>query len=231
MDREPPTTVRNGPAAKVPTQAPGSARQPGKPRLKRAWPLGLQGRLVAAFILLLMLGLEADGLLYASQTRERLVALLGEQARQLAWGLSLASQQPLAGGQTTQLRQIGQDMLRTRNVLFVVFYDANFHPVAFAHRDPDYTASDLTLKVVRPSALMQTHLDSSPVLGDFVQVVAPILGPRPISKFGSAGNQRLLGYVAVGVSQTPNRPRLFASISSPAHRRACRVRRIAPGRF
>jgi hypothetical protein len=60
--------------------------------------LGLQGRLVVAFMLLLMMGLEADGVLYASQTSQRLVELLGEQARQLAWGLSMSSQESLVAG-------------------------------------------------------------------------------------------------------------------------------------
>jgi diguanylate cyclase (GGDEF)-like protein len=192
----------------MPPHAPGLSAKLGKARSKRAWPLGLQGRLVAAFMLLLMLGLEADGFLYASQTRQRMVALLGEQARQLAWGLSLASQQPMAGGETPALRQIGQDLLRTRNVLFVVFYNAKFQPVAVAHRDPDYKASELTFKVARPAALMQVRLDSSPLLGDYVQVLAPILGSRQTIT-SAASTQRLLGYVAVGVSQTPEQAQLI----------------------
>ena len=180
--------------------------------IRRRWPFGLQGRLVISFTLLLMLGLEADGLLYASQTGQRLVSLLGEQARQLAWGLSLASQQPMAAGQNTALREISQDLLRTRNVLFVVFYDAHFRPVAYAHRDPDYQATGLDFKDARPSALMQVHSGSSPVLGDYVEVISPILS-RPGAIAASASTlstpgQRLIGYVAVGVSQTPEQAQL-----------------------
>jgi diguanylate cyclase (GGDEF)-like protein len=184
-------------------------RSTAPPKGRRVWPLGLQGRLVISFMLLLMLGLEADGLLYASQTSQRLVALLGEQAKQLAWGLSLASQESMAANQSASLRQIGQDLLRTRNVLFVVFYDKQFRPVAFANRDPDYQASGINLKGARPSALMQVHGGSSPILGDYVEVLAPILS-RPnasASPIATAG-QRLIGYVAVGVSQTPEQAQL-----------------------
>jgi diguanylate cyclase (GGDEF)-like protein len=161
-------------------------------------------------MLLLMLGLEADGLLYASQTSQRLVELLGEQARQLAWGLSLSSQESLAAHQTSALREVGEDLLRTRNVLFVVFYDADFQPVAFSHRDPDYKAMQLNFKGARPAALMQVQLDSSPVLGDYVEVLAPILSRSALDEAAtSAGKgQRLIGYVAVGVSQTPEQAQL-----------------------
>jgi diguanylate cyclase (GGDEF)-like protein len=211
MVQEPPTTPPEGSAANQSPSAPGPTPRATQSNLKKAWPLGLQGRLVAAFMLLLMLGLESDGLLYASQTSQRLVELLGEQARQLAWGLSLSSQQSITAHQTSALRQVGQDLLRTRNVLFVVFYDADFRPVAFSHRDPDYRATQLNFKGARPAALMQVHLDSSPVLGDYVEVLAPIL-TRPTAGDASMSTlksgQRLLGYVAVGVSQTPEQAQL-----------------------
>jgi diguanylate cyclase (GGDEF)-like protein len=199
--------MENAPPANSPDSTPATT-EPAR-KFRRVWPLGLQGRLVISFMLLLMMGLEADGLLYASQTSNRLVALLGEEARQLAWGLSLASQQSMAAHQTADLRQIGQDLLRTRNVLFVVFYDAHFRPAAFAHRDPDYQAADLSLKDARPSSLMLVRQGGSPVLGDYVEVLAPILS-RPSNAAASKGTsgQRLIGYVAVGVSQTPEQAQL-----------------------
>jgi diguanylate cyclase (GGDEF)-like protein len=174
-------------------------------------------------MLLLTFGLEADGLLYASQTHQRLVELLGEQARQIAWGLSMASQQAVGSSKSADLRQIGQDLLRTRNVLFVVFYDAQYHPISISHRDPDYKPTGLGRSSVRPARLMQVQQGSSPLLGDYVEVLAPILG-RPLggAQTSPAGSnlvgpnssginpagQRLLGYVQVGVSQTPEQAQL-----------------------
>lgn len=175
--------------------------------------MGLQGKLIAAFMLLLTVGLEADGLLYASQTHQRLVELLGEQARQIAWGLSIASEQEVTNNKPTDLRQIGQDLLRTRNVLFVVFYDADYHPISISHRDPDYKPTGLGRSTARPARLMQVQQGSSPLLGDYVEVLAPILGrPLPGSTSPPPGanpaGQRLVGYVDVGVSQTPEQAQL-----------------------
>jgi diguanylate cyclase (GGDEF)-like protein len=148
-------------------------------------------------MLLLTVGLEVDGILYASQTSRRLVSLLGEQARQIAWGLSMSSQDSMATGQATALQQLGQDLLRTRNVVFVVFYDKDYIPITFSHRDPDFKPGPLRFENSRPAALTQVREASSPVLGDYVQVLSPI-----VARSTSSGH-RLLGYVSVGVSQAP----------------------------
>ena len=181
---------------------------------RSVFPLGLQGRLIASFMVLLMLGLEADGFLYAHETNQRLVELLGEQARQIAYGLSLASQPALASGQTAGLGEIGQDILRTRNVLFVVFYDPDYQPISISNRDPNSRPLKLMNKSARPAALMQIRQGNSPLLGDYVEVLAPVLGhwqtatqPAMVYSNDSAG-QRVLGYVSVGVSQTPEQAQL-----------------------
>jgi diguanylate cyclase (GGDEF)-like protein len=142
--------------------------------------------------------------------------LLGEQARQIAYGLSLASGQAITEGKNQSLHEIGQNFLRTRNVLFVVFYDAASHPISISHRDPDYKPAALGAKGARPAALMQVHQGNSPLLGDYVEVWAPILGRMPGSELRvgpgdtitEAAGPRLLGYVAVGISQTPEQAQL-----------------------
>jgi signal transduction histidine kinase len=167
-------------------------------RRKRAWKLGLQGRLVVSFMLLLMLGLEADAVLYANQTDQRMSELLGEQARQIAYSLSLASQQPLAAGQIHRLSQMGKDLLRTRDILFVVFYDDQYHPISVAKRDLDFEPPLPMGNRQNPSTLMQARLRSSPVLGDYIEIWSPIVGHS-----NPDAAEKLLGYVSVGVSQSP----------------------------
>jgi diguanylate cyclase (GGDEF)-like protein len=159
---------------------------------------GLQGRLVVAFLSLLTLSLEASGYLYTSQTHFRLTTLLGEQAKQIAWGLTIISQESLVDAKQEELRQLGEEMIRTRNTLFVIFYDANFKPLAVAHRDPEFHIS--TDLPPAPMELMQAHPHSSQLLGDYVEVCAPVIGPAP-SAGQIVGHRRILGYVTVGVSQ------------------------------
>jgi signal transduction histidine kinase len=129
--------------------------------------------------------------------------LLGEQARQIAYSLSLASQQPLAAGQVDRLSQMGKDLVRTRNILFVVFYDDQYHSICVANRDLDYRPPTVLPGKQNPSSLMQAHLRSSPAMGDYIEVWAPIVGGP---ETGTA--QKLLGYVAVGVSQSPEQAQM-----------------------
>jgi|GEM_PF-909201 len=179
-----------------------------------SWPLGFQGKLIVSFLLLLMLGLEADGFIYASQTQQRMTELLGEQARQTAYGLAMASAQPMAMRQTESLGKVGQDLLRSRNNLFVIFYDPDSHPISISHRDPDYSPASQDNQRTRPAALMQVRQGSSPLLGDFVEVWAPVLGypdgenADPGAANPVSGGKRVLGYVAVGVSLTPEQAQL-----------------------
>ncbi|HUB25934.1 MAG TPA: HAMP domain-containing sensor histidine kinase [Tepidisphaeraceae bacterium] len=172
-------------------------------RRKRAWSLGLQGRLVLSFMLLLMLGLEADAVLYANETDQRMSDLLGEQARQIAYGLSLASEQPLAAGQIHRLNQMGKDLLRTRDILFVIFYDDLYHPLSVAKRDLDFQPPLPQSDRQITSMLMQAQLHSSPVLGDYIEVWSPIVGHG-----NSQAAEKLLGYVSVGVSQIPEQAQM-----------------------
>ena len=51
--------------------------------------------------------------------------MLADQARLIAYTLSIAAEPALAAGQHHQLATVGHDLLNTRNVLYVAFLDAN----------------------------------------------------------------------------------------------------------
>src|SRR6266704_3504688 len=101
---------------------------PSPPR-RRRWHsgilmrLGLQGKLISAFMLILSVALGSTCWLFVSQSNSRLEDIMGEQARQISSALALASKPSLESNEVGELQQIGQDLLKSRNILFVAFLD------------------------------------------------------------------------------------------------------------
>jgi len=219
MDPEnPPTT--SPPAAAI---QPGPRANPDVAASAPDWRdsirrIGLQGKIVLCFTAMLILVLGTTCWLVANQSRKHLSDIMGEQARQISYALALASKPDLEAGRVGDLRRIGKDLLKTRNILFVAFFDCTGRPSAFASRDPDLNPNTLPFGSFRTEGLMQTHAQNSSLLGDYVVVMSPVLSvsadigrtpataPQTHIEEGSVlpsseGATRLVGYVAVGVSQ------------------------------
>ena len=147
--------------------------------------LGIQAKLIVAFMCILIIALAATCWLFLSQSNDRLEDIMGEQARQLSSALALASRPSLASNETLELRQMGQDLLKSRNILFVAFLDRDGMPITMSSRDPDFTWQTLPLIKQRTMALMQVYQENSPVLGRYAVVTAPVLNviaaPPPVT--------------------------------------------------
>src|SRR5262245_58171724 len=94
--------------------------------------LGLQGKLVTTFMLLLSAGLGTASLMFTSETSGTISDLMGEQARQLSTSLALGSRAALDTGNAGELSRMGQDLIKSRNILFVAFLDSEARPIALA---------------------------------------------------------------------------------------------------
>src|SRR5688500_1581711 len=137
--------------------------------------LGIQGKLISAFMFVLSIALGSNCWLFVTQSRQRLEDIMGEQARQISYALALASKPSLESNETAELRTIGQDLLKSRNILFVAFLDRNGAPITMSSRDPDFTWATLPFLKHRTMALMQVYQESSPVFGRYAVVTAPVL--------------------------------------------------------
>ena len=174
--------------------------------------IGLQGKLIFAFMLMLTLALGSSCWLFVSHSTRRLSDIMGEQARQISYALALSSKSSVESNDVRELKQIGDDLLKSRNILFVAFLDKNAKPICLASRDPDFTWAHLPFLKDRTSTLMRVHEGSSPALGRYAAVTAPVLNnPVPLLQGGGpsakglahepAAATRLLGYVSVGISE------------------------------
>ena len=56
--------------------------------------IGLQGKLILAFSMLLMIGLSTSSWMFVKKSRETLEDILGEQARQMSQTLAMAATSP-----------------------------------------------------------------------------------------------------------------------------------------
>ena len=174
--------------------------------------LGLQGKLVLCFSLLLLIGLTMSFWFFASRSRETLSDILGEQARQIAQTLAMAAGPACDDQDVPQLYRLGRELLKSRNIVLVVFYDAAGEPVAVACRDPDMSINAWQ-KSPEPRAttqqLMLVRQRTMPSLGEYLQVTAPVLGiQHQPARPRNEGGVKLLGYLTVGISQNVEQAQL-----------------------
>jgi signal transduction histidine kinase len=194
------------------TQPTHPAPTPRPPR-KRSWNrglfmrLGIQGKLISAFMFILSIALGSTCWLFVSQSNNRLEDIMGEQARQISSALALASKPSLESNEASELQQIGQDLLKSRNILFVAFLDGSGKPITLSSRDPDFTWESLPFLKHRTMALMQVYQETSPVLGRYAVVTAPVINmglptaSPDLTPGAPETGTKLLGYVSVGISQ------------------------------
>lgn len=188
---------------------PGGGAPASPPRRHRArrflaatGGLGLQGRVIFCFFALLTLALGATVYVYVKHTHEQVSDLMGEQAQQLSAALALANERPVRLGKPDELDRIGRELIKSRNVMFVAFFDAEGRPLSISSRDPDLDRKVVASpRAISPSSLMQARQAESHLFGRYVETVAPVLS----TEFGES---RLVGYAAVGLSQEVEGARL-----------------------
>jgi signal transduction histidine kinase len=184
--------------------------------------LGLQAKIILCFMALFSCAIGACSWTFVKLNTERLADLMGEQTRQLATALALSSEQAVRQGSTDQLGAMGQQLVKSRNIVFVGFLDATASPMSLSSRAAGFKMENLSLLQRDTRLLMQVRPMKSPVLGDYIEMIAPIVAStNPTANEGAAASDRagetqpapmdkLVGYVAVGVSQSREQAQLRA---------------------
>jgi signal transduction histidine kinase len=177
------------------------------------WRSGLQGKLIFSFSLLLMIALTTTSTVFVGKSHSILSDIVGEQARQISQTLAMAAESAYEAKDEAQLKQLGKDLLRSRNIVLVAFFDTTGRPLASACRDPEFNASDWVMfkqLLDNTQQLMKVREEFLPALGDFVQITVPVFNTRATRSLNArkegpdialdAGTQ-LLGYLTVGISK------------------------------
>jgi signal transduction histidine kinase len=162
---------------------------------------GLQGKLLLSFLALIALALGSSSWLSSGQNEDQLNTLMSEQARLMAYTLSLAAEPALEHGKKAELETIGQDLLKSRNLLYVAFLDADKKPVAMANRYADFVWKDTGSIGTHSNANEAPQLRNSDQFGDYLDIATPVI-QKAIQKPGpkKTAVDKTVGYVVVGVS-------------------------------
>jgi signal transduction histidine kinase len=169
--------------------------------------IGLQGKLILAFSLLLMIGLATSSWMFVKKSRETLEDILGEQARQMSQTLAMAATSPYSGNDVDELQRLGKELLKGRNIVLVGFFDAEGKPLSVECRDPEFAMHRMVGSENNGAAthdLMQVKARFYPTLGSFLQINAPIFDMQR----KNADGPRLLGYLTIGISQNTEEAQL-----------------------
>ncbi len=177
--------------------------------------LGLQTKVIFSFIALVSMALAVSSFTFAKYNTERLTDLMGEQTRQLGTALALTSARSVLDQKWDSLQAMGQELVKGRNILFVGFLDSSARPTVLACRDASFELPDFGSVQHDTHLLMQVRRVSSPVLGDYIEMIAPVLsndasGAHSTADTAHASEKKVVGYVAVGVSQVHEQMQLRA---------------------
>jgi signal transduction histidine kinase len=166
--------------------------------------IGLQGKLILCFFLLIAVCSGLSSVLFTRQSAQQLNDIMGEQAQQLCSALALGTEDDIDNARWDQLTRMAGDLIRSRDILFVGFLNKDFQTRALASRDLDFRMPDLGIDGSDVAALMRVRSKHSPIFGDYLEVFAPVFSipERGKTDEAPAPGARLIGYVAVGVSQT-----------------------------
>jgi signal transduction histidine kinase len=169
-------------------------------RIAMPMRIGLEGKILCALMFVLISSMGATCWVWASRTRVQVNDIMGEQARQIAYTLTLTAKKRIASANSAGLRFLGSDLLNTRNILFVAFYDAQGRNIAISHRDPEFQTNSPWLLQADVQSLTRVQRAKSPIFGDFVQITTPVLDSPADGSSSSGAGSRLIGYITVGVS-------------------------------
>jgi signal transduction histidine kinase len=175
--------------------------------------LGLQAKIIMSFMALVTLALAISSWTFAHLNSRRLTDLMSEQTRELTTALALSSKQSVRDQQWNDLTASSQELVKSRNLLFVSYLDSTAQPMSLACRDSNFQLEDLSSVQRDTRLLMQVRPMNSPVLGDYLEMVAPIVSKASAdsaAKAEKSGSEKLVGYVAVGVSQLHEQAQLRA---------------------
>ncbi len=159
------------------------------PRSRPLFQFGLQGKLVCTLLGMVFIALGSSCWLFAQQNDQQISEMMGQQARLVAYTLSLASAPLMSGRNRDGLRAMESDLLKAHNILYIAYYDANKKPIALANRYADFSWKDVS-PLVAGSEMLVMSQPQGDSFGPHLDVYSRVYGK----------DQKVLGYVLVGVS-------------------------------
>lgn len=161
--------------------------------------IGLQGKLLLAFVALVTAALGTSCWLYVNDTNRRLEDLLANEARQTASTLSIAGAQAWGDDAALKLGRLGDDLVHSRNIVYVVFHDADGKPTIVRSRETGFEG--FALHTFETADLMRVHPRRINSGEPLLEVTWPVICHAARGDSVARG-RGVMGYVSVGVSRS-----------------------------
>jgi len=163
--------------------------------------LGLQGKLIICFMMLLVSALGGSHYVFLTESRAALWNGATQRAMSLAQTLAMASRIPIDLTDREELTRMSREFVKNEDIVNVAFSDASGKVLAAFCPDPDFHWQELTPDGrVDPQQLMKPRRGRSRVLGSYVTVTAPVLRIRSAVEGEGRSSTRLVGYVTLSTS-------------------------------
>lgn len=172
-------------------------------RQRVTWRLGIQGKLVISFTLLIVMALTISGWVYFYESRKEVARHSAQQVVQLANLLGMSAGPSLQAKNEWALKEISREVMKNLDLTAVAFYDIDGKVLTAACRDSSIHEANLSFLALPDSptqAVMRAKDLHTNALGDFAMVTVPVIIHRDDDADHSAGD-RLLGYVTVCLSE------------------------------
>jgi signal transduction histidine kinase len=188
--------------------------------------ISLQGKLIIAFMVLLMVALGSALWLYSSEAQRVFWNVLGGHAIEVAHTLGMASERQLARHDVADLDRIAHKILKNPAIATIAYYDSKGLLLDIACRDPDIDKTNPHFVggwKIDKQQLLTVRRGFYPSLGNFAYATVPVIQligpdgksttsiattPDAVPPGGGAGNTRLIGYVTVAITQAADEQRL-----------------------
>ncbi len=165
--------------------------------------LGLQGKLIICFMMLLTAALGGSHWVFLRESRAALRQGASQRAICVAQTLAMASRIPLDNYDKEELGRMAREFVKNENIVNVAFADSGGTVLAAYCPDPDFHWQDLTPDGrVDPQQLLKPRQGKSKVLGSYVTVTAPVVRTIPNHDPDvRMSTTRLVGYVTLSTSE------------------------------
>jgi hypothetical protein len=126
--------------AQTPSESSAAAASKRMPVITQApsqWlstKIGLEGRILGTMMLVLAAAMGTASWIWASRSDATIVNVMADQAQEVVYALSLASQHAIATSDAESLRHIGSELLQSRDILFVGFFNAQGKSLSVTYR-------------------------------------------------------------------------------------------------
>lgn len=194
-------TVRTQPGEVI--DPPSDSGGAPSARQRMAWRLGIQGKLVLSFSILIGMALSISCWIFFHESRKEVARHSEQRVVQVAHLLGMTAAEKLKTGSVPELDLVARELMKHLDVSAVAFYDVDGKALSVACRDPVIQLANpgfLALPESPTQSLMRVVDLHTPTLGDFAMVTVPVIGRESADADYEAAD-RLLGYITVCLSE------------------------------